>query len=66
MIRALTPISDLGVRTSPNGLAHDLYWPRADDWAVLESLRSPRDNVEERDEEDQRFIALMLGGDAFD
>ena len=42
------------------------YLPGAEDWAVVESLRSSRDNAEERDPEDERFIALMLGGDAFD
>ena len=40
--------------------------PGAEDWAVVESLRSSRDQAEERDPEDERFIALMLGGDAFD
>jgi len=66
IIRAIPPVSDFGVRPSPNGFAHDEDWPRAEDWAVLESLRSTRDSAEERDEEDERFIALMLGGDAFD
>jgi len=42
------------------------YLPGAEDWAVVESLRSSRDNAQERDPEDERFIALMLGGDAFD
>jgi hypothetical protein len=42
------------------------YLPGAEDWAVVESLRSSRDNAEERDPEDDRFIALMMGGDAFD
>jgi len=42
------------------------YLPGAEDWAVVESLRSSSDNANERDPEDERFIALMLGGDAFD
>jgi hypothetical protein len=42
------------------------YLPGAEDWVVVESLRSNRDDAEERDPEDERFIALMMGGDAFD
>jgi hypothetical protein len=42
------------------------YLPGAEDWAVVESLRSSGDDARERDPEDERFIALMLGGDAFD
>jgi hypothetical protein len=42
------------------------YLPGAEDWAVVESLRSSRDDARERDPEDEHFIALMLGGDAFD
>jgi len=42
------------------------YLPGAEDWAVVESMRSNRDNGQERDPEDERFIALMLGGDLFD
>jgi hypothetical protein len=42
------------------------YLPGAEDWVVVESLRSSSDNANERDPEDERFIALMLGGDAFD
>jgi hypothetical protein len=49
----------------PDTAAQDSdYLPGAEDWAVVESLRSTRDN--ERDPEDERFIALMLGGDASD
>jgi hypothetical protein len=51
----------------PDNLVQDRdYLPGAEDWTVVESLRSSRDNAEERDPEDERFIALMLGGDAFD
>jgi len=67
MIRAMPPIGDLGIRTPSEPLANDEdYLPGTEDWAVLESLRSQRDGAQERDGEDERFIALMLGGDAFD
>ena len=42
------------------------FLPNAEDWVVVESLRSARENALENDPEDERFIALMLGGDAFD
>jgi len=42
------------------------YLPTAEDWVVVESLRSARENAVESDPEDERFIALMIGGDAFD
>jgi hypothetical protein len=51
----------------PDNLVPDTdYLPGAEDWAVVESLRSSADSAQERDPEDERFIALMLGGDAFD
>jgi len=58
----------ISVSTSlPENLAPDAdYLPGAEDWAVVESLRSSGENAQERDPEDERFIALMLGGDAFD
>ena len=56
------------VPTAPpdNSMQDADYLPGAEDWAVVESLRSSSDNANERDPEDERFIALMLGGDAFD
>jgi hypothetical protein len=65
-IRAI-PTKDFAVRTPSEPFANDEdYLPGTEDWAVVESLRSPRDGARERDAEDERFIALMLGGDAFD
>jgi hypothetical protein len=66
IIRAISPMEDFGIRTTSEAFVNDDYLPGTEDWAVLESLRSPRDNAHERDAEDERFIALMLGGDAFD
>ena len=67
-IRAMPPRRELAIPPAPSdGIVHEEdYLPGTEDWAVLESLRSPRDSGDERDEEEERFIALMLGGDAFD
>ena len=63
------PARDFVVPTAPTDapILDDDYLPGTADWVVLESLRS-RDHMraEERDAEDERVIALMLGGDAFD
>ncbi|HEY2818507.1 MAG TPA: hypothetical protein VGK44_15410 [Casimicrobiaceae bacterium] len=67
IIHAIPPIEDFGIRTPSEPFVNDEdYLPGTEDWAVVESLRSPRDGAQERDAEDERFIALMLGGDAFD
>ena len=64
--RTIPPIGDFGIRTPSEPFVNDDCLPGTEAWAVLESLRSPRDGANERDAEDERFIALMLGGDAFD
>jgi hypothetical protein len=67
MIIRTTPAKDFAIRTPSEPFVNDEdYLPGTEDWAVVESLRSPRDGAQERDAEDERFIALMLGGDAFD
>jgi len=66
-IRAIPRVEDFGIRTPYESFViDDDCLPATEDWAVLESLRSPRDSAPDRDAEDERFIALMLGGDAFD
>lgn len=53
--------------TPPEDFVRDNdYLPGTEDWVVVESLRSTRDDAEERDAEDERYVALMIGGDAFD
>jgi hypothetical protein len=66
--RTIPRIQDLAVpMTPPEDLVRDDdYLPGTEDWAVLESLRSSGDDAQERDAEDERFVALMIGGDAFD
>ena len=68
MIIRATPLNrDFGIRTPSELFVNDEdYLPGTEDWAVVESLRSPREGAEECDAEDERFIALMVGGDAFD
>jgi hypothetical protein len=65
--RTIPRIRDLAVPMTPpeDFVRDDDYLPGTEDWAVLESLRS-RDDAQERDAEDERFVALMIGGDAFD
>ncbi len=65
--RTIPRIGDSAVPMAPpeDFVCDDDYLPGTEDWAVLESLRS-RDDAQERDAEDERFVALMIGGDAFD
>jgi hypothetical protein len=66
--RTIPRIQDLAVPMMPPEdfvRDHD-YLPGTEDWAVLESLRSSGDDAQERDAEDERFVALMIGGDALD
>jgi hypothetical protein len=64
----VAPARNLVVPTAwPEAFAEDEEdSSRADIWTVLDSLRSARMSAQERDAEDERFIALMLGGDPFD
>ena len=64
----MNPARDFVVPTAPTDapILDDDCLPGTADWVVLESLRSSRGDAEERDAEDERVIALMLGGDAFD
>jgi hypothetical protein len=62
----IAPSEDAVSDDAEDTVSDDDYLPGTEDWAVLESLRSTGDNAEERDAEDERFIALMVGGDAFD
>jgi hypothetical protein len=66
-LATLTPAGNPAVPTvRSDPFAQDDDSSRADIWTVLESLRSARMSAQERDAEDERFIALMLGGDPFD
>jgi hypothetical protein len=65
----IPPARDFAVPTARSDalMLDDDCLPGTEDWAVLESLRSREPmSAEERDAEDERVIALMVGGDAFD
>lgn len=67
-LATVAPARNIAVPTAwPEAFAQDGDDPSgADIWTVLEQLRSARMSAQERDAEDERFIALMLGGDPFD
>ena len=68
IIRTIPHVEDLAVPMPPSddSVRDDDYLPGTEDWAVLESMRLDHGDAHERDAEDERFVALMLGGDAFD
>ena len=68
-VRIITRPRNFAVPTAPFDalILDDDCLPGTEDWAVLESLRSREPmSAEERDAEDERVIALMVGGDTFD